>query len=127
VLPLNDGVEQVGATPDPGVIRGERGLSTGSYSRPGRKSLHPSIDPAYQLGGREHGTELTRARATEIYGLDDPLPEQYRRLMKGILTGETSCFYGCGSVRTAFLDALPVTLSLVLGAAATATSSSTGR
>ena len=79
--------------------------------------VNPSIDPAYQLGGREHGTELTRARATEKYGLDDPLPEQYWRLMKGILTGETSCFYGCRSVRTAFLVALPVTLSLVLGAA----------
>jgi peptide/nickel transport system permease protein len=78
---------------------------------------NPGIDPAYQLGGGQHGTELTRARATEKYGLDDPLPMQYRRLMKQILTDEVNCFYGCGSVRTAFIDALPVTLSLVLGAA----------
>ena len=78
---------------------------------------NPGIDPAYQLGGGQHGTELTRARATEIYGLDDPLPVQYERLMKGVLTDETNCFYGCGGVRSAFLDALPVTLSLVLGAA----------
>ena len=78
---------------------------------------NPSIDPAYQLGGGQHGTELTRARATEMYGLDDPLPVQYKRLMKGILTGDVDCFYRCGNVRAAFVDALPVTLSLVLGAA----------
>ena len=78
---------------------------------------NPGIDPAYQLGGGQHGTALTRARATESYGLDDPLPVQYERLMKQILTDEVNCFYGCGRVRTAFLDALPVTLSLVLGAA----------
>ena len=76
----------------------------------------PNVDPAYFLGGAEHGTNETRARATEVYGLDDPLPVQYVRLMKEIINGNVECFYGCGSLRTAFLDALPVTFSLVAGA-----------
>jgi ABC-type dipeptide/oligopeptide/nickel transport system permease component len=48
----------------------------------------PNVDPSYWLGGAEHGTEETRARATEKYGLDDPLPVQYVRLMEAILSGE---------------------------------------
>lgn len=77
----------------------------------------PNVDPSYWLGGAEHGTNETRARATEKYGLDDPLPVQYERLMKAILSGDVECFYNCGSLRSAFLEALPVTLSLVGGAA----------
>ena len=38
------------------------------------------------------------------------------RLMKSILKGDVECFYSCGSLRQVFLDALPVTISLVLGA-----------
>jgi peptide/nickel transport system permease protein len=77
----------------------------------------PNVDPEYFLGGAEHGTDATRARAVEEYGLDDPLPVQYTRLMDSILSGDVACFYGCGSLRDAFLEALPVTLSLVVGAA----------
>jgi peptide/nickel transport system permease protein len=77
----------------------------------------PNVDPEYFLGGAEKGNEFTRARAVEKYGLDDPLPVQYERLMKEILKGDVECFYGCGSVRAAFVEALPVTLSLVAGAA----------
>jgi peptide/nickel transport system permease protein len=76
----------------------------------------PNVDPSYFLGGAEHGNAFTRAQATEKYGLDDPLPTQYVRLMGSILNGEVECFYGCASLRAAFLDALPVTVSLVLGA-----------
>jgi peptide/nickel transport system permease protein len=76
----------------------------------------PNVDPAFHLGGGQRGTEETRARATEQYGLDEPLPVQYVRLMEGIFNGDVDCFYGCGSLRTAFLDALPVTVSLVAGA-----------
>jgi peptide/nickel transport system permease protein len=76
----------------------------------------PNVDPAYNLGGGQKGTEETRAIATEKYGLDDPLPVQYVRLMDGIFNGDVECFYGCGSLRTAFVDALPVTFSLVIGA-----------
>lgn len=87
----------------------------------------PNVDPEYWLGGGEKGNEATRARAVEQYGLDDPLPVQYERLMKEILGGEVDCFYGCSatetaatapeSVRAAFIEALPVTFSLVVGAA----------
>ncbi len=77
----------------------------------------PNVDPSYWLGGAEHGTDATRARAVEQYGLDDPLPVQYTRLMGEILSGRVACFYGCGSLRSAFLEALPVTLSLVAGTA----------
>jgi peptide/nickel transport system permease protein len=76
----------------------------------------PNVDPAYLLGGAEKGNDATRARATEKYGLDDPLPVQYVRLMESILTGEVGCYYSCGSLRTVFFEALPVTISLVAGA-----------
>ena len=56
----------------------------------------PNVDPAYWLGGAEKGTNETRARATEQYGLDDPLPVQYVRLMESILKGDVECFYSCG-------------------------------
>jgi peptide/nickel transport system permease protein len=79
--------------------------------------LIPNVDPAYNLGGGQQGTELTRERATEQYGLDEPLPTQYVRLMEGIFNGDVECFYGCGSLRTAFLEALPVTFWLVAGTA----------
>jgi ABC-type dipeptide/oligopeptide/nickel transport system permease component len=36
--------------------------------------------------------------------------------MEGIFNGDVDCFYSCGSVRSAFVDALPVTISLVAGA-----------
>ena len=77
----------------------------------------PNVDPSYWLGGAEKGTNETRARAVEQYGLDDPLPVQYVRLMEGIVTGDVECFYNCGNLREAFVDALPVTASLVGGAA----------
>jgi peptide/nickel transport system permease protein len=76
----------------------------------------PNVDPSYWLGGAQHGTAFTRARATEKYGLDEPLPVQYVRLMKRILNGDVECFYSCGSLRAVFVDALPVTISLVGGA-----------
>jgi peptide/nickel transport system permease protein len=77
----------------------------------------PNVDPAYKLGGERHSTEQTRERATDQYGLDDPLPVQYVRLMKGIIGGDVECFYGCGNLRSAFFEGLPVTFSLVVGAA----------
>jgi peptide/nickel transport system permease protein len=77
----------------------------------------PNVDPEYWLGGAEKGTNQTRAMAVEKYGLDDPLPVQYWRLMGEILNGDVACFYGCASLRSEFVYALPVTLSLIMGAA----------
>jgi ABC-type dipeptide/oligopeptide/nickel transport system permease component len=45
----------------------------------------PNVDPEYWLGGAEKGTDATYARAVEQYGLDDPLPVQYTRLMESVL------------------------------------------
>jgi peptide/nickel transport system permease protein len=75
----------------------------------------PNVDPSYWLGGAEKGSNETRERAAEEFGLNDPLPTQYVRLMEGIATGDVECFYGCANLRTAFTDALPVTVSLVAG------------
>ena len=75
----------------------------------------PNVDPSYFLGGGQRGNEATRERAAERYGLNDPLPTQYTRLMGSIVRGDVECFYGCGNLRAAFLDALPVTVSLVAG------------
>jgi peptide/nickel transport system permease protein len=87
----------------------------------------PNVDPEYWLGGGPKGNDATRALAVEKYGLDDPLPVQYERLMSEILKGEVECFYGCrptpvftdepNNLRAAFLEALPVTFSLLAGAA----------
>ncbi len=80
----------------------------------------PNVDPAFWIGGGVKGTNETRERATEEYRLDDPLPTQYLNLMEGIFDGSVECYYGCGSLRAAFLEALPVTFWLVAGAAAIA-------
>ncbi len=77
----------------------------------------PNVDPAFWLGGGQKGNNASRALATEKYGLDEPLPVQYVRLMQNILNGNVDCYYGCGNLRQTFLDALPVTASLVIGAA----------
>ena len=46
--------------------------------------------------------------------------------MEGIFNGDVECFYGCGSLRTAFLEALPVTFSLVAGPAVIAIAAGVG-
>ena len=77
----------------------------------------PNVDPEWRLGGGERGTRLAREQAAEAYGLDEPLPVQYVRLMKGILTGDVACFDSCDNLRDAFVERLPVTFWLVAGAA----------
>jgi peptide/nickel transport system permease protein len=77
----------------------------------------PNVDPAFWLGGGQKGTNETRRLASEKYGLDKPLPVQYVRLMQNLVNGTVDCYYGCGNLRESFLAALPVTVSLVLGAA----------
>ena len=78
----------------------------------------PNVDPSFHLGGGRHGTDETRARAAEEYGLNEPLPVQYVEVMKGTFDGSIECFYSCGSLRSEFFHALPVTFWLVAGAAA---------
>ena len=86
----------------------------------------PNVDPSFLLGGGQKGTNETRAIATKKYGLDEPLPVQYVRLMREILKGDVQCFYDCGSLRTAFVEALPVTFWLVVGAGLIAVATGVG-
>ncbi|UJA18907.1 ABC transporter permease [Thermoleophilia bacterium SCSIO 60948] len=80
----------------------------------------PNVDPAYNLGGGQRGNETTRAQAAEEYGLDESLPAQYLGIVGGVLDGSAECYTACESLRDAFLEALPVTLWLIAGAAAIA-------
>lgn len=79
----------------------------------------PNVDPSYKLGGGAKGSDVSRELATDRYGLDDPLPAQYARLMEDIVTGSVECYQVeiCTNLLDAFVHALPVTLSLVAGAA----------
>lgn len=76
----------------------------------------PNVDPSFWLGGGQKGNDQTRAQAKEKWGLNDSLATQYVRVMDGILSGDLKCYYGCSSMKEAFLAALPVTASLVIGA-----------
>lgn len=80
----------------------------------------PNVDPEWALGGAEKGTNETRAAARLDYGLDEPLPIQFVELMRGIFTGRLECYSACGSLRSAFIESLPVTFWLVVGALALA-------
>jgi len=80
----------------------------------------PNVQPEYELGGAEKGTDATRAAARAAYGLDQSLPEQFVDLMRGIFTGQLECHFACGNVRAAFVESLPVTFWLVGGAMAIA-------
>lgn len=76
----------------------------------------PNVSPEWKIGGGERSTADSRARAAAEHELDEPLPVQYWRLMKGLFTGDVPCFESCGDMRGAILDGLPVTLSVVAGA-----------
>ena len=76
----------------------------------------PNVSPEWRIGGMRRSTEASRAKAAAEHGLDDPLPVQYWRLLKGIFTDDVPCVTTCGNLRSAVFDGLPVTLSVVAGA-----------
>jgi len=76
----------------------------------------PNVEPEYELGGAEKGTDETRAAARVAYGLDQPLPVQYVKLMRGIFDGRLECHAVCGNLRATFVESLPATFWLVGGA-----------
>ncbi len=78
----------------------------------------PNVDPEFNLGGGVRGTDESRERARVEYGLDQPLPTQYVRLMGGIFGGDLECYSSCGNLRDDLVARLPVTLWLVAGAMA---------
>ena len=79
----------------------------------------PGADPASRIAGRNASPEVL-AQVRHSFGLDQPLPIQYALLMKRLfITGDLTSFVNRGQeVIPTIVQAVPVTLSLVLGAAA---------
>ena len=78
----------------------------------------PGSDPASRIAGRNASPEVL-AQVRHQFGLDQPLPVQYALLMKRLfITGDLTSFVNRGQrVIPTIVEAVPVTLSLVLGAA----------
>ncbi len=78
----------------------------------------PGADPAARIAGRNASPEVLEA-VRHSFGFDRPLYVQYGLMMKKIfVTGDLTSFVNRGwKVVPAVFDAIPVTLSLVFGAA----------
>jgi peptide/nickel transport system permease protein len=77
----------------------------------------PGVDPARQMAGR-NPSEETIASIKHEFGLDRPLPVQYALMMKHMFITRDLVSYGSHTkVIPQLIDATPVTLSLVFGAA----------
>jgi peptide/nickel transport system permease protein len=79
----------------------------------------PGADPAARIAGR-NATPQVLAAVRHDFGFDRPLPVQYILMMKRLfITRDLASFVNRGQpVIPEIVDATPVTLSLVLGAAA---------
>jgi peptide/nickel transport system permease protein len=78
----------------------------------------PGVDPAARIAGRNATPEVLAA-VRQSFGFDQPMYVQYLTMMKKIfITGDLTSFVNRGwKVVPAVLDTIPVTLSLVIGAA----------
>lgn len=78
----------------------------------------PGADPSARIAGRNASQE-TLAQVRTDFGLDQPLPIQYGLMMKRLfITRDLTSFVNRGQlVVPSVLNAIPVTLSLVIGAA----------
>jgi len=78
----------------------------------------PGVDPAARIAGRNADQETLR-QVRKDFGLDRPMPVQYAVMMKKLfVTRDLTSFVNRGArVIPQVLEAAPVTLSLVLGAA----------
>ena len=78
----------------------------------------PGVDPAARIAGRNASPEVLEAVRIS-FGFDQPFYVQYATMMKKIfITGDLTSFVNRGwKVVPAVLDTIPVTLSLVIGAA----------
>jgi len=78
----------------------------------------PGSDPAARIAGRNASPEVLAAVRAD-FGFDKPLPVQYAIMMNRLfITQDLTSFVNRGwKVVPAVLDVVPVTLSLVLGAA----------
>jgi peptide/nickel transport system permease protein len=78
----------------------------------------PGVDPAARIAGRNADQQTLRA-VRHDFGLDQPMPVQYARLMKKLfISRDLESYVNRGAkVVPQVAEAAPVTLSLVLGAA----------
>lgn len=78
----------------------------------------PGADPSVRIAGRNATPEIL-AQVRHAYGFDQPLPVQYLLLMKRLfITHDLTSFVNRGQrVIPTIVNAMPATLSLVLGAA----------
>ncbi len=78
----------------------------------------PGVDPASRIAGRNADQETLR-QVRKDFGLDRPMPVQYAVMMKKLfITRDLTSFVNRGAkVIPQVLEAAPVTLSLVFGAA----------
>jgi peptide/nickel transport system permease protein len=78
----------------------------------------PGVDPAARIAGR-NADPATLAQVRHEFGLDQPLPIRYALMMKHLfITRDLSSFVNRGDlVIPQIMHAVPVTLSLVIGAA----------
>ncbi len=78
----------------------------------------PGVDPAARIAGRNASPEVLEA-VRRSFGFDQPFYVQYAIMMKKIfISGDLTSFVNRGwKVVPAVLDTIPVTLSLVIGAA----------
>jgi peptide/nickel transport system permease protein len=77
----------------------------------------PGVDPARRLAGR-NPNPATIAQIRHEFGLDKPLPVRYALMMKHLfVTRDLESYSTQTRVIPQLVDAAPVTLSLVLGAA----------
>ncbi|WP_373502979.1 ABC transporter permease [Aestuariivirga sp.] len=78
----------------------------------------PGADPAARIAGRNASPEVLEA-VRKSFGFDQPIYVQYFTMMKKLfITGDLTSFVNRGwKVVPAVMDTIPVTLSLVIGAA----------
>jgi peptide/nickel transport system permease protein len=76
----------------------------------------PNADPARQMAGRSATPQLI-ASITEDWGFDDPLPQQYLRMMGNIFSGEVISYETEENVDERIIEGIPATFSLCIGAA----------
>ena len=76
----------------------------------------PNADPARQMAGRSASPQLV-ASITDEWGFDDPLPQQYLKMMGNIFSGDVVSYETQENVDERIVEGIPATFSLCIGAA----------
>ena len=76
----------------------------------------PNSDPARRIAGKNATPELV-ARINHDWGFDQPLPEQYVKMMEKIFNGDLVSYQSEQNVLDQIEKGIPITFSLCIGAA----------